>query len=149
MPCFVFIVLIGTMGKDIGRSFKYNQSKISSPTLKKLVLSSSVNHTFYTTISTRTIMSHQLQHKYSTSIQNTVNISNTDDIHSFVTPPKKISVFRTHLHPLVWHHWSLLYLFYLLSYQKQHIYPHLVKNICVSKLKTNLLMLLSVSNQEY
>ena len=74
------------MGKEIGRSFKYNRSKISTPTLKKPVLSSSANHTLYTTNSTPTIMSHQLQHKDSTSIQNTVNISNTDDIHSCVTP---------------------------------------------------------------
>ena len=34
-------------------------------------------------------MSHQLQHKVSASIQNTVNISKTDDIHSFVTPRKQ------------------------------------------------------------
>ena len=74
------------MGKDIGCSFKYNRSKISSPTLKKPVLSSSAHHTSYKTNSTRTIMSHQLQHKDSTSIQNTVKISNTDDIHSCVTP---------------------------------------------------------------
>ena len=76
------------MGKDIVRYFKYNRSKISSPTLKKPVLSSSANHTSYTTNFTPTIISHQLQHKDSTSIQNTVNISNTDDIHSCVTPRK-------------------------------------------------------------
>ena len=76
------------MDKDIGHSYKYNRSKISSPALKKPVLSSSANHTSYTTDSTPTIISHQLQHKDSTSIQNTVNISNTDDIHSCVTPQK-------------------------------------------------------------
>ena len=42
------------MGKEIGRSFKYNRTKISSPTLKKPVLSSSANHTSYTTNSTPT-----------------------------------------------------------------------------------------------
>ena len=104
--------------------------KISTPTLKKPVLSSSANHTSYTTTSTQTIMSHQLQHKDSTSIQNKVNISNTDDIHSCVTPLKHNII----VHPLVWHNWSLIYLFYLLSYQKQDIYPHLVKNIFVSRL---------------
>ena len=77
------------MGKEIGRSYKYNRSKISISTLKKPVLSSSENHTSYTTNSTPTIMSHQLQHKDSTSIQNTVNISNTYDIHSCVTPRKQ------------------------------------------------------------
>ena len=77
------------MVKYIGRSYKYNRSKISSPTLKKLVLSSSANHTSYTTTSTPTIMSHQIQHKDSTSIQNTLDISNTDDIHSCVTPRPK------------------------------------------------------------
>ena len=88
------------MGKDIGRSYKYNWSKISSPTLKKLVLSSSANHTSYTTNLTPTIMSHQIQHKDSNSIQNTVNISNTDDIHSCVTPWKQnISVKATSTPP--------------------------------------------------
>ena len=33
------------MGKEIGRYFKYNRSKISTPTLKKPVLSSSSAHT--------------------------------------------------------------------------------------------------------
>ena len=76
------------MGKDIDCNYKYNKSKISSPTLKKPVLSSSANHTSYTTNLTPTIMSRQLQHKDSTSIQNKVNISKTDDIHSCVTPRK-------------------------------------------------------------
>ena len=45
-------------------------------------------------------MSHQLQHKESTSIQNTVNISNADDIHSCVTPQKhNISVQATYKPP--------------------------------------------------
>ena len=61
------------MGKEIGRSYKYNRSKISRPTLKKPVLLSSANHTSDTTNLTPTIMSHQLQHKDTTSIQNTVN----------------------------------------------------------------------------
>ena len=84
------------MGKEIGRSYKHNRSKISSPTLKKPVLSSSENHTSYTTNLTPTIMSCQLQHRDSISIQNRVNISNTDDIHSCVTPRKQsISVRAT------------------------------------------------------
>ena len=88
------------MGKDIDRSYKYYQSKISTPTINKPVLSSSANHTPYTTNSTPTIMSHQLQHKDSTSIQNIVNISNTDDIHSCVTPQKQnISVQATYTPP--------------------------------------------------
>ena len=56
------------MGKEIGRSYKYYRSEIYNSTLKKPVLSSSENHTSYTTNSTPTIMSNQLQHKYSTSI---------------------------------------------------------------------------------
>ena len=88
------------MGKDIGCSFKYNRSKISSLTLKKPVLSSSANHTSYTTNLSRTIMSHQHQHKDSTSIQKTVYISNTDDIHSCVTLRKQnISVHTTYILP--------------------------------------------------
>ena len=88
LPYSVFIALIGTMCKEIGRAYKYNRSKISSPTLKKPVLLSSANHTSYTTNLTPTIISQQLQHKDSTAIQNTVNTSNTDDIHSCVTPRK-------------------------------------------------------------
>ena len=49
---------------------------------------------------TPTVMSHQLQHKDSTSIQNTANISNTDYIHSCVTPLKhNISVQATSTPP--------------------------------------------------
>ena len=45
-------------------------------------------------------MPHQVQHKDSTSIQNTVNISNTYDIHSCVTPRKQnISVQATYTPP--------------------------------------------------
>ena len=51
--------IIAKMGKEIGRSYKYYRSKISNPTLKKPVLSSSANHTSYTTTSTPTIMSYQ------------------------------------------------------------------------------------------
>ena len=88
------------MGKKFGRSFKYNQSKISTPTLKKPVLSSSENHTSYTTNSTRTIRSYQLENEDSTAIQNTSEISNTDDIHSCATPQKyNISVQATSTPP--------------------------------------------------
>ena len=77
------------MGNDIGHSYKYNQSKISTPTLKKPVLSYSSNDTSYTTSLSQTIISSQLENKDSTAIQNTVDISNTDDIHSCVTPQKQ------------------------------------------------------------
>ena len=56
------------MGKDIGRSYKYNRSEISTPTLKKLVLSSSANHASYTTSLSQTIISSQLENKDSTAI---------------------------------------------------------------------------------
>ena len=73
------------MGKDIGRSYKYNQSKITTTTLKKPVLSSSANHTSYTnSLSQTNILSH-LENKDSTEIQNTSEILNTDDIKSCVT----------------------------------------------------------------
>ena len=51
------------MGKEIGRSFKYNQSKILTPTLKKPVLSSSAAHTLYASNSTQTSISSQLDNK--------------------------------------------------------------------------------------
>ena len=77
------------MGKEIGHSFKYNRSKISTPTLKKPVLSSSANHTSYTTNLSRTIISSQLENEDSTAIQNMSEILNTYDIHSCVTPKKQ------------------------------------------------------------
>ena len=84
------------MSKYIGSSFKYNQSKIFTPTLKKPVLSSSVHYTSYTSNLTRTIISSQLENEDSTSIQNTSEISNTDYTHSCVTPRKhNISVQAT------------------------------------------------------
>ena len=89
------------MGKEIGRSFKYNRSKISTRTLKKPVLSSSASHTSSTSNLTRTFISSHLDNEDSTAIQNKKDTSNTDDIHSCVTPRKKITVFRPHLHPLV------------------------------------------------
>ena len=73
------------MGKEIGRSYKHNRPKSSSPTLKKPVLSSSAHHTSCITISNPPITSHPRQHKGSASNPDKVNISNTDDIHSCVT----------------------------------------------------------------
>ena len=82
------------MGKEIGCSFKYHQSKISTPTLKKPVLSSSENHTSYTSNLTQTIISSQLENEDSTAIQNTADISTIDDIHSCVTP-RYTTLFRS------------------------------------------------------
>ena len=82
----MFIALIDTMGKDIGRSYKYNRPKSSSPTLKKPVLSYTANYTSCITISNKPVTSHPCQHKGSASNQDKVNISNTYDIHSCVTP---------------------------------------------------------------
>ena len=84
----MFIALIVTMGKDIGCSYKHNRPKSSSPTLKKPILSSSANHTLCITISNPLITSHPRQHKGSASNQDKVKISNTDDIHSCVTPKR-------------------------------------------------------------
>ena len=93
------------MGKDIGCSYKYNRSKISTPTLKKPVLSSSSNYSSYTTILSQTIISSQLENKESTAIQNKSNISNTDDIHSCVTPQNKLHcsghIYNYFLTPLI------------------------------------------------
>ena len=74
------------MGKEIGRSFKYNQSKISTTTLKTTVLFYSTAHTSYASNLTQTFISYQLENKESTAIQNKKDTSNTDDIHSCVTP---------------------------------------------------------------
>ena len=76
------------MGKEIGRSFKYNGWKISTPTLKKPVLSSSAAHRSYTSNFTQTFISSQLENKYFIAIQNKKDNPNTYDIHSCVTPQK-------------------------------------------------------------
>ena len=69
------------MGEEIGRSFKYNQSKISIPTLKKPVLSSSAAHTSSVSNLTRTFISYHLDTKDSTAIKNKNNTSKIYDIH--------------------------------------------------------------------
>ena len=89
------------MGKEIGRSFKYNQSKISNPKLKKPVLSYSDAHTSYTSNLTRTIISSKLEDEDSNEIQNKTDTSNTDDIHSCITSRKQnYSVQATSIPPL-------------------------------------------------
>ena len=77
------------MGKEIGCSFKYNRSRISTPTLKKSVLSSSAAHASSASNSTRTSISSQLDNKDIFTNQNKNNTSNKDDIHSCVTPRKQ------------------------------------------------------------
>ena len=77
------------MGKEIGHYFKYSQTKISTPTLKKPVLSTSAAHTSSASNLIRTFISSQLDNEDSTSIKNKNNTSNTDDIHSCVTPRKQ------------------------------------------------------------
>ena len=57
------------MGKEIGCFYKYIQSKISPPTLKKPGLSSSAAHTSYASNWTGTSMSCQLDNKDITKIK--------------------------------------------------------------------------------
>ena len=86
---FRLVVLIGTMGKEVGCSFKYNRSKISTPTLKKPILSSSSAHVLSASNLTQTPISSQLDNKESTTNQNKNTTSNIDDNHSCVTPLKQ------------------------------------------------------------
>ena len=145
----VFIALIDTMGKKIGRAHKYNWSKISSPTLKKPVLLYSANHTSYTTNLTPTIMSYQLQHKDSTAIKNTVNTSNKDDTHSCATPRKQnISVKATHAPPRLTPLLTTLPLLPVELPKTTHL-PPLGKEYLCSRWTTHILMLINVSNQGY
>ena len=94
------------MAKDIGPSYKYNRSKISTPTLKEPVLSSLSNYTSHTTSLSQTIISSQLENKDSTAIQNMSDISNSNDIQSCVTPQNQNYSFQatsttTRLTPLI------------------------------------------------
>ena len=61
------------MVKDIGHPFKYYQSKISTPTLKKSVLSSSADHASSVSSSTLTSISSQLDNKDTNINQNNNN----------------------------------------------------------------------------
>ena len=93
------------MGKDIGRFYKHNWSKLSTPTLKKPVLLSSSSHTSSASNSTRKYIPSRLDNKHITTNQNKNNISNTDDIQSCVTPCKnnysvQATYAPTHLNPL-------------------------------------------------
>ena len=93
------------MGKEIGRSFKYNRLKIYTPTLKKPVLSSSGAHTSSAINFTWTFISYQLDNADITTNINKKDNSNIDDIHSCVTPRKKTySVQTTYTPP----HFTLL-----------------------------------------
>ena len=74
------------MGKEIRCSYKYNSSKISTPTLKKPILLSSAAHTSFASNLTQMSISSQLDNKDITTNQNKNNTSNTNDIHSCVTP---------------------------------------------------------------
>ena len=88
------------MGTEIGHSFKYNQSKIYTPTLKKPVLSSSNAHTSSASNFTQTFISSHLDNEDITAIQNKKDTSNTDDIRSCVTPRgKNYSVQATYTPP--------------------------------------------------
>ena len=75
------------MGKEIGRSFKYKLSELSTSTLKKPVLSSSDSHASSASNSTRTSISSQINNKDITTNQNKNNISNTHDIHLVSSQP--------------------------------------------------------------
>ena len=136
------------MGKEIGRSFKYNQSNISTPTLKKPVLSSSAAHTPYTSNLTWTIISSQLENEDSNTIQTTTETSNTDDIHSCVTQQQNYSVQAkstpSRLTPL-----NTTLSIAPVELHKTKNYPRLVKNLFVYILTVNILILPSVSNHGY
>ena len=99
------MVLICIMGKEIGRSFKYNRSKILTSTLKEPVLLYSAADTSSGSNLTQTSISSQLDNKYITTNQNKNNTSNTGDIHSCVTSRKQnysvqSTSTTTHLTPL-------------------------------------------------
>ena len=76
------------MGKYIGRLYKNNRPKLSPPTPKKPVLSSSAAHASSECNSAQTSISSKLDNKDITTNRNRNNTSNTDDIHLCVTPRK-------------------------------------------------------------
>ena len=127
---FSILLLFFTMDKDIGCFYKNNQLELSTPILKKPALSYSASHTS----STHTSISSRLDNKHIITNHNKNNTSNKDDIQSCVTPRKQITMFMPHLQPLIWRHWILHCILYILSYTQQINYPPPVKNICVFRL---------------
>ena len=98
---FNFYYYFPPLERTSGHLYKENRLKISTPTLKKPVLSSSVSHTSYTSNPTQPSISSRLDNEHISTNHNKNNISNTNHIQSCVTPQKKIKVFRpTHLTPL-------------------------------------------------
>ena len=85
----IALVVICTMGKEIGRLYKKNLSKLSTYTLKKPVLSSSAAHASSESNLTQTSIQSQLDKKDITTNQIKNNTSNTNDIHSYITPRKQ------------------------------------------------------------
>ena len=145
----MFLVLIGTTGKDIVCFYKHNRPKSSSPTLKKPVLSSTANHTSCITVSDQPVTSQPCQHKDSASNQDKVNISNTDDIHSCVTPKRhNISVQATSTPPRLAPLITTLPILPIEVPKTTHLPPRGKEYLCF-QVDKNLLMLLSVSNQDY
>ena len=93
------------MVKDIGRLYKYNQPKQSTPTFKKPVLYSSASHASSASNLTGTSISSKLDNKDITTNQNKSNTSNIYVIHSCVTPQGEncsvqATYTTTHLIPL-------------------------------------------------
>ena len=102
---FSILSLFYAMDNDIGRFYKNNRSKISTPTLKKPVLSSLASHTSSASNSARISALYRLDIKHIVTNQNKNITSNIYDIHSCVTPRwKNYSVQATsttnHLTPL-------------------------------------------------
>ena len=93
------------MEMGVGRLYKNNRSKLSTPISKKPGLSSSAFHTSSVSNYTRTYISSILDNKHITTNQKKNNISNTDDIQSCVTQQKQNYSVQdtykpTHLRPL-------------------------------------------------
>ena len=92
---FRFLLIFCTVVKDVGRSYKNSQSKISTTILKKPVLSYSASHTSYASHSIQTFILYIPDNKQINTNKNKNNISNIDDIQSCVTPRKKIHSVQT------------------------------------------------------
>ena len=86
---YLFLVIFCIMGKYISLLEK-NRSKPSTQTLKRTVLSSSDAHASSASNSTGTSILSQLDNKDITTDQNRNKTSKTDDIHSCLTPRKKL-----------------------------------------------------------
>ena len=106
-------------------------------------------HKIIPTTLSQTIISSQLENKDSTAIQNTSDISNTDDINSYVTTRKKKLQCSGHIYNHLFETIDHYFTSCTSSVNKNNRITPSWQRMFFFGLTANLLMLINVSNQGY